>query len=183
MPIYCNNYDINLYQGQSYFLDLDYTDDNDEVVDLNGATFEARMQVRRSPLVEEKLLGLNSEFYPNGVVGGGITGYYLGGYYGSTLKRDLGVSPPDERPDVGVIGTRPDENNQVATTPGVIGTGGITLNYNGVTGAFRIEIDAQTTSNIPSGRHFYDLDIRNTETGFVDKIITGTFEVLSEVTR
>ena len=30
MPIYCNNYDINIYQGQSYFLDLDYTDINDE---------------------------------------------------------------------------------------------------------------------------------------------------------
>ena len=58
MPIYCNNYDINLYQGQSYFLDLDYTDVNDEVVDLNGATFEARMQVRRSPLVEEKLIAI-----------------------------------------------------------------------------------------------------------------------------
>ena len=36
-----------------------------------GATFEARMQVRRSPLVEEKLIGMNSEFYPRGVVGGG----------------------------------------------------------------------------------------------------------------
>ena len=157
MPIYCNNYDINLYQGQSYFLDLDYTDANDEVVDLNGATFEARMQVRRSPLVEEKLVGLNSVFYPRGVVGGGITGYYLGGYYGFT----------------------PDTN----TTPGVLGTGGITLNYNGITGSFRIEIDAETTANIPAGRHFYDLDVRNKETGFVDKVITGTFEVLSEVTR
>ena len=149
MPIYCNNYDINLYQGQSYYLDLDYTDVNDEEVDLNSAIYEARMQVRRSPLVEEKVLGLNSEFYPRGVVGGGITGYFVG------------------------------DN----TTPGVLGTGGITLNYTGITGTFRIEIDAETTSYIPPGRHFYDLDIRNKETGFVDKVITGTFEVLSEVTR
>jgi len=157
MPIYCNNYDINLYQGQSYFLDLDYTDDNDEVVDLNGATFEARMQVRRSPLVDEKLIAMGSDFYPRGVVGGGNTGYFTG-------------------PGFGLVGT----GNGAS---GVLGTGGITLNYNGVTGAFRIEIDAETTSYIPAGRHFYDLDVRNKETGFVDKIITGTFEVLSEVTR
>ena len=83
MPIYCNNYDINLYQGQSYppFLDLDYTDVNDEVVDLNGATFEARMQVRRSPLVEEKLVAMSSDYYPKGVVGGGIQD--------TSLDRDL----------------------------------------------------------------------------------------------
>jgi len=157
MPIYCNNYDINLYQGQSYFLDLDYTDDNDEVVDLNGATFEARMQVRRSPLVEEKLIAVSSDFYPRGVVGGGNTGYFTG-------------------PGFGLV----NENNPLK---GVLGTGGITLNYTGVIGTFRIEIDAQTTSHIPPGRHFYDLDVRNKETGFVDKVITGTFEVLSEVTR
>jgi len=157
MPIYCNNYDIHMYQGQSYYLDLDYTDADDNIVDLNGATFEARMQVRRSPLVEEKLIGMNSEFYPRGVVGGGNTGYFIGNYYG--------FGPASN------------------TTPGVLGTGGITLNYGGVTGALRIEIDAETTANIPSGRHFYDLDVRNKETGFVDKIITGTFEVLSEVTR
>jgi len=158
MPIYCNNYDINLYQGQSYFLDLDYTDVNDEDVDLNSETFEARMQVRRSPLVTEKLLALSSEYYPKGVVGGGNTGYFVGPGFGL----------PE--------GTTGD-------LIGVIGTGGITLNYNGTTGAFRIDIDADTTSHIPAGRHFYDVDVRNKETGFVDKIITGTFEVLSEVTR
>jgi hypothetical protein len=36
---------------------------------------------------------------------------------------------------------------------------------------------------MPVGRHFYDLDVKDKTTGFVDKIITGTFEVLSEVTR
>ena len=153
MPIYCNNYDINLYQGQSYFLDLDYTDVNDEVVDLNGATFEARMQVRRSPLVEEKLIAMSSDFYPKGVVGGGNTG-----------------------PGFGLV----DESNPLK---GVLGTGGITLNYDGELGTIRIEIDAATTANIPAGRHFYDLDVRDKSINFVDKVITGTFEVLSEVTR
>ena len=101
---------------------------------------------------------MNSDFYPRGVVGGGNTGYFTGPGFGL---------PEGATGDL----------------IGVIGTGGITLNYAGVTGSLRIEIDAETTANIPSGRHFYDLDVRNKETGFVDKIITGTFEVLSEVTR
>tara|TARA_R100000149_G_C5831344_1_gene106788 strand:+ start:76 stop:552 length:477 start_codon:yes stop_codon:yes gene_type:complete len=158
MPIYCNNYDIHLYQGQSYYLDLDYTDVNDNVVDLNPSTYEARMQVRRSPLVEQKLIALNSEYYPNGVVGGGNTGYFVGSGFGL----------PE--------GTTGD-------LLGVIGTGGISLNYGGVEGTVRIDIDAETTANMPVGRHFYDLDVKDKTTGFVDKIITGTFEVLSEVTR
>ena len=158
MPIYCNNYDIHLYQGQSYYLDLDYTDVNDNVVDLNPNTYEAIMQVRRSPLVEQKLIALNSEYYPHGVVGGGNTGYFVGPGFGL----------PE--------GTTGD-------LLGVIGTGGISLNYAGVEGTLRIDIDAETTANMPVGRHFYDLDVTDKTTGFVDKIITGTFEVLSEVTR
>ncbi len=158
MPIYCNNYDIHLYQGQSYYIDLDYTDVNDNVVDLNPNTYEARMQVRRSPLVEQKLIAYNSEYYPNGVVGGGNTGYFVGPGFGL----------PE--------GTTGD-------LLGVIGTGGISLNYDGVEGTVRIDIDAETTANMPVGRHFYDLDVKDKTTGFVDKIITGTFEVLSEVTR
>jgi hypothetical protein len=67
--------------------------------------------------------------------------------------------------------------------PGVNGTGGITLNYAGVTGDFRIEIDYATTANLPRGRHFYDIDVRNKVSDTVDKVMTGTFEVLSEVTR
>ena len=67
--------------------------------------------------------------------------------------------------------------------PGVSGTGGITLNYLGVTGDFRIEIDHATVANIPRGRHFYDIDVRNKDNDTIDKAMTGTFEVLSEVTR
>jgi hypothetical protein len=67
--------------------------------------------------------------------------------------------------------------------PGRTGTGGITLNYSGETGAMRVEIDYITTSYIPPGRHFYDIDVKNKDTNFVDKLMTGTFEVISEVTR
>ena len=150
MPIYCNTYDIHLYQGQSFFLDLNYTNNDGDFVDLNGATYEARMQVRRSPLVSDKLLALSSENYPNGLTGGGEKGFFAG-----TDKED----------------------------PGRTGTGGITLNYAGETGAMRVEIDYITTSYIPPGRHFYDIDVKNKDTNFVDKLMTGTFEVISEVTR
>ena len=137
MPIYCNTYDIHLYQGQSFFLDLNYSNDDGDFVDLNGATYEARMQVRRSLLV-------------HGLTGGGEKGFFAG-----TDKDD----------------------------PGRTGTGGITLNYAGEIGAMRVEIDYITTSYIPPGRHFYDIDVKNKDTNFVDKLITGTFEVISEVTR
>jgi len=146
MPIYCNYFDINLYQGQSFFLDLFYADDSNTPIDLNGNTYEASMQVRRSPLVDQKLLSLSSNNYPNGVIGGGATGFFVG-------------------------------------SSGRIGTGGISLNYGGETGALRLEIDYITTSYIPAGRHFYDVDVKNKETNFVDKVVTGTFEVTGEVTR
>ncbi len=146
MPIYCNYYDINLYQGQSFFLDLFYQNDNGDPIDLNGNTYEARMQVRRSPLVQNKLLSASSNNYPDGLIGGGKTGFFNG-------------------------------------SAGRPGTGGIVLNYGGETGALRIEIDYITTSYLPPGRHFYDVDIKNEETNFVDKIVTGTFEVTGEVTR
>lgn len=146
MPIYCNYYDINLYQGQSFFLDLFYQDDNGDPIDLNGNTYEARMQVRRSPLVQNKLLSASSNNYPNGLTGGGKTGFFSG-------------------------------------SAGRTGTGGIVLNYGGETGALRIEIDYITTSYLPPGRHFYDVDIKNESNNFVDKIVTGTFEVTGEVTR
>ena len=61
-------------------------------------------------------------------------------------------------------------------------TGGISFNYGGITGAVYISSDANTVSNIPSGRHFYDLEVvfpsNETKT-----ILNGTFELAREVTR
>jgi len=69
---------------------------------------------------------------------------------------------------------------------GVSGTGGILLNTNavgesGYTGGIYIDVDQYTMSNIPRGRHLYDLELE-TE-GVVTKLINGRFEVLPEVTR
>ena len=149
MAISCNYYDILLHQGQTYFLSIAYSDEDDNLVDLRGTTYRADMQVRRSPLVAEMLLYLSSDGYPNGATGGGITGQFLG----------------------------------TTADPGVTGTGGITLNYGGDTGALRLEVDYVTTGNIPPGRHFYDIGVKNKVTNTVDKIMTGTIEVLDEVTR
>ena len=61
-------------------------------------------------------------------------------------------------------------------------TGGIVLNYNGVTGGVYIVIDSETVSRIPSGRHFYDLVIKNNLNNEVTTILNGTFELAQEVT-
>tara|TARA_Y100001972_G_scaffold127194_1_gene183296 strand:- start:4622 stop:5056 length:435 start_codon:yes stop_codon:yes gene_type:complete len=63
------------------------------------------------------------------------------------------------------------------------GTGGILLNHNGTTGSVFIEIDSDTVSRIPAGRHFYDLVIKNTTTLAVTTILSGTFELAGEVTK
>jgi len=69
---------------------------------------------------------------------------------------------------------------------GVSGTGGILLNASltgayGHTGGIYIDTDATTMSNIPAGKHLYDLEL-NLD-GVVTKIMKGRFEVYPEITR
>lgn len=64
-----------------------------------------------------------------------------------------------------------------------VGTGGIILNKDGITGAVYIEIDAETVSKIPAARHFYDLQIVFNNPYEVRTILNGTFELAREVTR
>ena len=61
-------------------------------------------------------------------------------------------------------------------------TGGISFNYDGITGAVYISIDATTVSRIPAGRHFYDLEVVF-PSNEVKTILNGTFELAKEVTR
>lgn len=71
-------------------------------------------------------------------------------------------------------------------TGGIAGTGGITLNASsvgntGTTGGIYIQVDNISMSNIPSGRHFYDLEIvQGTD---VTRIVQGRFEISPETTR
>jgi hypothetical protein len=69
---------------------------------------------------------------------------------------------------------------------GVSGTGGILLNASavgvaGYTGGIFIDVDSHTMSNLPKGRHLYDLELKTEEV--VTKLIRGRFEVVPEVTR
>lgn len=69
---------------------------------------------------------------------------------------------------------------------GSAGVGGMTLNGStvgvaGTTGGIYIKIDTDTMKNVPAGRHRYDFELTNS--GNVNKILTGRFEVDAEVTR
>jgi len=62
---------------------------------------------------------------------------------------------------------------------GVTGyTGGLVLNYNGVTGDVHIRIDNETTYGIPVGKYSYDLQLKDSN-HIRNTILRGRFEVLT----
>ena len=66
---------------------------------------------------------------------------------------------------------------------GVTGnTGGIILNYSGVTGDVHIEIDSETTYAMKTGKHSYDFQIKDLSTGTKTTILRGRLDV-SPVSR
>jgi hypothetical protein len=70
---------------------------------------------------------------------------------------------------------------------GIGGIGGISFNTSisgatGYTGGILLKIDANTMSYVPAGKHFYDLELKNT-IGEVQRLVEGTFEVSREITR
>ena len=83
----------------------------------------------------------------------------------------------------------------VGITAGITGwgdtgglTGGIFLNRNigntgGQTGGILIIAGSTATSYVPSGRHFYDLELKYTPTGSTTRLLDGAFENVSETTR
>jgi hypothetical protein len=70
---------------------------------------------------------------------------------------------------------------------GIAGIGGISFNTSisgtsGFTGGIFLRVDADTMSNVPYGKHFYDLELRNT-IGEVMRFVEGSFDVSREITR
>ena len=70
---------------------------------------------------------------------------------------------------------------------GIAGVGGISFNTSisggtGYTGGIFIRADATTMKNTPYGKHFYDLELRNS-LGEVQRLIEGSFEISREITR
>lgn len=89
----------------------------------------------------------------NGVTGGGVTGEF-----------EIGS---------GVSG---DSDYGIARNASI--TGGT-----GHTGGMLITIDANTMKNCPHGNHFYDIELENSSTGAVTRLLQGRFSVEREVTR
>ena len=57
-------------------------------------------------------------------------------------------------------------------------TGGIILDYLGVTGDVHIHIDSETTFAIPVGKHSYDLQLKNNTDGNKKTILRGRLEIV-----
>ena len=153
-------YDITSEQGTTFTLSLTYKDSNDAEIDLAGYTGE--MQVRRSISDTQAVLFLSG---PSGShAAPGIRGSLTGG--GSTGEFTTGSTAD--------------------ATKGQTGTGGIMLNTSstggtGTTGGIYMQIDAETMSNVPSGNHVYDIEIK--QGASITRILQGKFEVIAEVTR
>ena len=73
-----------------------------------------------------------------------------------------------------------------------MGTGGILLNSSSsgvavTTGGIHLSVDSQSMANVPAGKHFYDIEIKDgpesDASTTVTRLIEGVFEVTPEVTR
>ena len=149
-------HDIFVEQGVNFEFHLSYQDSSGSGLTLDD--YNASMQVRRSANSSNLLLWVTGTTYsitagtPHS---GGVTG---GG-------------------DTGEFGT----------TTGVSGYGNINLDVSstgvtGSTGGILVTIDADTMSNVPSGRHVYDIEItKGTTTS--NRLLKGRFEVEAEVTK
>ena len=80
------DYQIIHYQGDTFTLTFNYTDENDNAVDLTGAT--AEMHIKRSPLREKLVCRVISD-YPNGCFG--ITGGTDFGFTGGVTTGTGGI--------------------------------------------------------------------------------------------
>ena len=145
------NHHIFVDQGSTFKLFFEYQTQGNTAIDLSA--YSANMQVRKSVNDPLLLLHISGTSGHTGGVPRGVTG---GGITGD-----------------------------FAITGGVGGFGGITLNSSStgatLNGGVNIVVDATTMSNIPSGRHLYDLElITGAE---ITRIIEGRFEVSPQVSR
>lgn len=148
-------YDITTEQGGDFTFHITYQ--NSSGAGLTLDKYKAAMQVRRSVDDPQMLMWVTGST-ANPANGNPYTGSVTGG--GST--------------------------GEFGATTGVAGTGNITLGVSpagatGTTGGILVTVDSTTMTNIPAGRHVYDLEIFSGST--VTKLVKGRFEVEAEVTR
>jgi len=138
-------------QGANYVLYFLYETNEGVAIDLSAYT--GRMQIRRSSLSNDILIGATGDPVSGTLRGGGTTGSYSG-------------------TTGGVLGSGGILLN--ASSGGLTGT-------SGVTGGVYVSYDASTMQNCPSGRHVYDCELIAGDV--VTRAIRGRFEVRAEVTR
>ena len=147
------NYNLKAEQGSNFTLHLRYLNDAGTVVDLIGSGYTAAMQVRRHPESASPILDFSSSNGGKWIFGqNGVTAGSTGGSGGILLN---------------------------ASYTG--GTASINLGVSGSTGGIYIEADAATMKNVPSGQHFYELDLLHGTTTL--RLIEGKFEVVGNVRR
>ena len=147
--------DINIDQGSSFAYHMEWTDDNGNGIDLTQYT--AKMDVRRSVIADKKVLSMHGCTVDSD---------------GNALNRGI---------------THGGSTGEFTQGAGIAGVGGIKLGVTstggtGMSGGIMIEIDSTSSNYIPSGRHFYDLEVVF-PSNEVKTILNGTFELAREVTR
>jgi len=149
-------YDISVDQGSTFIFHMGYCDAAGASVDLSGYT--ASMQIRRSVIDTQLILDITSD---GGVTGGGTTGEFTTG----------SLSGPSGGGSASNLISGMTLNGSTVGWAGASGT----------TGGVYIYIDADTMKNVPPGNHHYDFEFNNS--GVIDKVVSGRFEVEGEVTR
>ena len=150
-------FDITHDKGTTFKLYSIFKTSTDTEVDL--ANYTARMQVRKSPNSSKVALFIT----------------------GSTMNNAGGTVFAGSVTHGGATGVF-----TIGGTNGVAGTGDIKLNAGttgatGTTGGIFVEFDAVSSSSIPVGRMFYDLELVEGEE--VTRLIEGRFEVRENITR
>lgn len=110
--------------------------------------------------------------------------YNIKFYRGTTLdilmKYTIDNVPVDLAGYTAVMDVRPTPESAVLITQLTTENGGIILNQ--VTGQIEIFISATGTGDLPLGQFQYDLNITS-DSGYVTKLIMGSFVVLDPVTE
>tara|TARA_R100000657_G_C4680756_1_gene129174 strand:- start:2574 stop:2996 length:423 start_codon:yes stop_codon:yes gene_type:complete len=108
---------------------------------------------------------------------------------GQSARMQVRRSPDDTQLALFITGsgvTGGGSTGEFAVGSGIGGTGGITLNGSnsgaaGTTGGIYVEFDAVSSSNLPTGRMFYDFELVNGEE--ITRLLQGRFEATANITR
>ena len=147
------NYNLQAQKGSNFILHLSYLDDNNSAVDLVAGGYTAAMQVRRHADSQDSLLTFASHNSTASLFGQyGVTAGVTGGSGGILLN---------------------------ASYTGGIQQGGVGVSGN--TGGIYIEADSATMKNVPTGDHFYELDLLSGTTAL--RLIEGRFTVVGDIRR